>query len=287
MNIIDTKVTKEQVTIALPSNISNGSGLRYNQGKTRHDLKPAFAEEQYALVLTKGAEKYAERNWEKGMPWSKIISSLERHLQAIKAGEDYDKETGLLHSAHIMCNAAFLTEYYKIFPQGDDRPLPYLQTKRVGIDIDDVLADFIGGYCKLYDIPRSKFWELDYRFAERYQQILENDEFYLNLQTILSPEDMNFEPVVYITARIPETQRATIEWLFEKHRYPYAPIIFTTDKVQACRDHKVDVFIDDKFSNFVHLNKNGILCYLFDAEHNRKINVGHKRITKQTINDVT
>lgn len=34
-------------------------GLRYNEGKTRHDLVPAFAQEQYAKVLTKGAEKYS------------------------------------------------------------------------------------------------------------------------------------------------------------------------------------------------------------------------------------
>lgn len=36
-------------------------GLRFNHGKTRHDLVPVFAQEQYARVLTKGSEKYAER----------------------------------------------------------------------------------------------------------------------------------------------------------------------------------------------------------------------------------
>ena len=34
-----------------------GQGLTFNEGKTRHDLVPAFAQEQYAKVLTKGAEK--------------------------------------------------------------------------------------------------------------------------------------------------------------------------------------------------------------------------------------
>lgn len=58
-------------------------GLRFNEGKTRYDLVPAFAQEQYARVLTKGAQKYAERNWERGMKWSKVIASLERHLAAI------------------------------------------------------------------------------------------------------------------------------------------------------------------------------------------------------------
>jgi len=261
-------------------------GLRFNEGKTRHDLVPAFAQEQYARVLTKGAQKYAERNWEKGMPWSKILSSLERHLYAVKKGEDFDKETGLLHSAHIMCNAAFLTEYYKIYPQGDDRVLPYLTQKRVGIDIDDVLADFIGEFCNRFNLPEAEFWEFDAGFAEHYKEILEDENFYANLKTKLSPKDMQFEPVVYITSRLPEVQAITEEWLFEKNRYPFAPLIFANDKLAACKEHKVDVFIDDKFSTFAHLNRNGVLCYLFDAPHNRKVNVGHKRITKDTINDV-
>ena len=97
------------------------SALRYNEGKTRYDLVPTFAHEQLAKTLTVGADKYGDQNWRKGMSWSSVIASLERHLAAIKRGEDYDLESGLLHSAHVMCNAAFLTEYYKIHPQGDDR----------------------------------------------------------------------------------------------------------------------------------------------------------------------
>lgn len=108
---------------------------RFNEGKTRHDLTPAFAQEQYGRVLTMGANKYSAREWEKGMPWSKVISSLERHLIAIKAGEDIDKESGLLHSAHIMANAAFLTQYYLIFPQGDDRDKSGLQIPSTGTEI--------------------------------------------------------------------------------------------------------------------------------------------------------
>lgn len=109
---------------------TSGTGKRFNQGKTRYDLVPAFAQEQYAQVLTKGAEKYGDSNWRKGMRWSIILASLERHLAAIKKGEDYDEETGLYHSAHIMCNAGFLTEYYKIHPQGDDR---IVQSLHIGV----------------------------------------------------------------------------------------------------------------------------------------------------------
>ena len=94
---------------------------RYNEGKLRFDLIHPYANEQMVRVLTKGAEKYAPRNWEKGMLWSDVIASLKRHLHAIESGEDVDEETGELHIAHLACNAHFLTAYYKIYPQGDDR----------------------------------------------------------------------------------------------------------------------------------------------------------------------
>lgn len=100
---------------------ADGTGKRFNEGKPDYTLAPEYAQRCYVDVLMKGAEKYGADNWKRGMAWKTVIASLERHLWAIKEGEDYDKESGLLHSAHIMCNAAFLTEYYKIYPQGDNR----------------------------------------------------------------------------------------------------------------------------------------------------------------------
>ena len=148
--------------------MSEDKGLRFNAGKTRYDLVPAFAQEQYAKVLTKGAEKYAERNWENGMKWSKVTASLKRHLAAYEAGEDYDKETGLLHAAHIMCNAAFLTEYYKIYPQGDDRPHNYLRRAKIGLDIDEVLADWVGHWTKHHGLEVPETWNFDRNIKEKF-----------------------------------------------------------------------------------------------------------------------
>lgn len=260
----------------------DGGGLRHNEGKTRYDLVPAFAQEQYARVLTKGAEKYAPRNWERGMPWSKVLASLERHLYAIKHGEDHDVESGLLHSAHVMCNAAFLTEYYKIFPQGDDRVPGYYTQKRIGMDIDDVLASFLPAYCRRFDIEVPINWMFDADFRRKYESL--EDHFFENLASIVHPADMEFEPVVYITNRRDDLLEATQTWLFENNNYPVAPVIITKDKVAAAKRFELDVFVDDKFDNFLKLNQAGILCYLFDAPHNQKYNVGHKRITRETIN---
>ena len=95
--------------------------LRDNANKLRYDLIPAKANEEYAKVWTVGAAKYEPRNWEKGMPYTEVIASSMRHLEAIRLGEDIDPETGLLHAAHLMCNAAMLAEFHYTHPEFDDR----------------------------------------------------------------------------------------------------------------------------------------------------------------------
>lgn len=257
-------------------------GLRFNTGKTRHDLVPSYAQEQYARVLTKGSEKYAERNWERGMAWSKVLASLERHLQAIKRGEDHDPETGLLHSAHVMCNAAFLTEYYKIYPEGDDRPHKYLNSKKIGLDIDEVLAAWTPAWCKHWNIEQPTSWYFDRNILKKFDQMKEDgtlDDFYLSLDVITSPEDIPFEPHCYVTSR-PVSTEVTEEWLNRKG-YPHRPVItvgLNQSKVDVIKGSGIDIFVDDRFDNFVELNKAGICCYLFDAPHNQRYDVGYKRI---------
>jgi 5'(3')-deoxyribonucleotidase len=257
-------------------------GLRFNSGKTRYDLVPAYAQEQYARVLTKGSEKYADRNWERGMAWSKVLASLERHLQAIKRGEDYDKESGLLHSAHVMCNAAFLTEYYKIYPEGDDRPHYYLNPKKIGLDIDEVLAAWLPSWCKYWNLNNPTSWFFDRNILKKFDAMKEAntlDDFYLSLEPQTKPDDIPFEPYCYVTSR-PVSTETTEKWL-DKNGYPHRPV-YTVEmgqsKVDTIKSLNLDIFVDDRFDNFVELNKAGICCYLFDAPHNQRYDVGYKRI---------
>ena len=96
-------------------------GLRFNDEKIRYDLIPPLAHRECAKVWTKGLDKYPAGNWEKGMPWSEVIASALRHLEAIRLGEDIDTESGLLHAAHLQCNAQMLTEYYFTKKEFDNR----------------------------------------------------------------------------------------------------------------------------------------------------------------------
>ena len=100
---------------------NKGSALRYDSNKMRMELISPIALEDLAAVLTFGATKYQDHNWRNGMKWSRVIGSLKRHLNSIEKGEDVDPESGMLHIGHLLCNAMFLSEYYRTQPELDDR----------------------------------------------------------------------------------------------------------------------------------------------------------------------
>jgi hypothetical protein len=143
-------------------------GLRYNAGKPRADLFPwsdvnirsdydpsiyeAFAGLQVWFstkplplrmpfparqvrgvidVLTQGAQKYADRNWEKGMPYAEVFGCAARHAQAYLAGEHVDRESGCAHESHFWANYLFLLVFAaRGHVNLDDRPAPNPELSR-------------------------------------------------------------------------------------------------------------------------------------------------------------
>jgi uncharacterized HAD superfamily protein len=253
---------------------------REKKDKPRYDLVPPFAYNQLATALMKGAEIYGERDWENGLQWSEVIASLERHLNAFKNGEDHDPESGLLHISHVLTNAAFLTEFYKIHPQGDDRRHRYLNPPKIGLDIDEVLADWLGAWTKRHGIIEPVlFWNFDRNIKEKFELMRDDKDFWLNIEPKVNPKDLPFEPHCYITSRsIP--REWTEEWL-KKWNFPAVPVYsigFDQSKVEVAKKSGIDWFVDDRYENFVELNNAGICTFLMDCEHNRRYNVGYKRI---------
>src|SRR5690606_30022219 len=55
-------------------------GVKYDQEKERLDLIPFEAIFALGKVLTYGAQKYTNRNWEKGMDWGRLFGAAMRHL---------------------------------------------------------------------------------------------------------------------------------------------------------------------------------------------------------------
>lgn len=262
--------------------MSLGEGERRNDGKVRHDLLEPFAINELAKVFTVGAGKYSPNNWLKGMAWSKVLASLKRHLNAFEQGVDYDEETKLLHASHIAWNAMALVSYYKYYPEGDDRIHTFLDKPKIALDLDDVLADFLPEWCKLWNQDIPDCWHFDREMSDKFKQMQENgtlEDFFLQLPIKIRPEDIPFEPLAYVTARsIP--QKITEEWLRIKG-FPARPVYsvgFGQSKLQVLKEIEADIMVDDNYDTYTELNKGGICCYLFDCLHNRRWDVGYRRI---------
>ena len=105
------------------SEAGTGEGRKDDAGKPRMDLIPPEAMVALGIVLSGGALKYGERNWEKGFAWGRSVAALQRHLTAWVAGQNYDQETGLPHLWHVLTNSAFLVAFEMRGIGTDDRPV--------------------------------------------------------------------------------------------------------------------------------------------------------------------
>jgi len=111
-------------------------GRKDDADKVRMELLPPELLFAVARVLTFGAVKYADRNWERGMRWGRVFGACMRHLWAWWGGQgpttrsflfgDLDEETGFSHLWHAACCIAFLIAYEERGTGEDDRARPPL-----------------------------------------------------------------------------------------------------------------------------------------------------------------
>lgn len=286
---------------------------RYNKGKLNYMSLPRGALKKIIEVYTKGAHKYSiyrdaegkiirgdqipfedvaklglsiedsgRDNWRKGMSWTETYESAMRHLEEAFIGNDVDSELRTRTLANAAWNIITLLEYEEIFPEGDDRPLKLIYGRNVGLDIDEVIADWVGAWCERWSIPIPAFWNFDRKILERFDSMRstgELDEFYLNLKPLIDPAELNFEPTCYITAR-PVLTNITEMWL-DKWGFPQVDVITVPpgeSKVKAAESKKIELFVDDSFKNFQQLNKGGISTLLMSRAHNLRYQVGNRRI---------
>jgi hypothetical protein len=87
----------------------------------RFDLIPAGPMWEVAEHYGRGAEKYEDRNWERGYEWSKSFGAMMRHAWAFWRGEDCDPETGSHHMAAVVFHALALIEFGRTQRAFDDR----------------------------------------------------------------------------------------------------------------------------------------------------------------------
>jgi len=106
-------------------------GRKDDTGKVRLELIPAELLMAVGTILTFGANKYDDRNWELGMSWGRVFGALMRHMWCWWAGKgrttknfmfgDKDDETGHSHLWHAACCLSFLIAYEERDIGEDDR----------------------------------------------------------------------------------------------------------------------------------------------------------------------
>lgn len=260
--------------------VDTDKGLRFNAGKNRVGLVSPHLIEEIGKVLTFGAEKYSADNYMGGMKWSKVIDSLDRHWQEFRKGVDYDDESKLLHLAHMGCNLQFLMDYYHYYPEGDDRRANRLKSRKFGLDVDEVCADFCGAWFQRHGgVERPNSWGFDKQIYERLTACKEDSEFWLSLAPIFDPLTLPAEPTCYVSHRVCDSS-LTEEWLYN-NGFPTAPVVTVKnreDKVNVLKEMGVEVFVDDNYDTFKEFRHAGMLCYLFDRAHNSRYQVGHFRL---------
>lgn len=78
-----------------------------------------------APAMADGARKYTWFNWrKKKVRYSIYIEAIERHLLALKDGEDYASDSGIHHLAHIGANVGIVADAMAGGNLIDDRPDP-------------------------------------------------------------------------------------------------------------------------------------------------------------------
>ncbi len=97
-------------------------GRKDDGGKDPWHLLPVDAVRAVVKVLAFGAAKYAPRNWEAGLAWSRCYAAALRHLTAWWEGECADPETGMSHLWHAGCCVMFLIAFELRGTGSDDRP---------------------------------------------------------------------------------------------------------------------------------------------------------------------
>lgn len=85
---------------------SSGAVRDTQANKPRFDLIPPKGLKRVAELFARGASKYDDHNWRKGMPNSRFMASMLRHVEAYRAG-DRDED----HIAAVVFNALAIIEF--------------------------------------------------------------------------------------------------------------------------------------------------------------------------------
>jgi hypothetical protein len=97
------------------------TAIKFDSDKPPMHLLSGPAMQELAKSLGHGSKKYSDYNYRNGFKWSRMTSSLLRHVFAWMGGEDRDPESGLSHIAHAMACCMMLLDHELLELGEDDR----------------------------------------------------------------------------------------------------------------------------------------------------------------------
>lgn len=136
---------------------------------------------------------------------------------------------------------------------------------KIGLDIDNCIANFDLGYLKRF----GKFPEKDWCITRNVNNILIKEKaFWLGLPVLRRP---NFVPTLYCSVRVNPHQWT--KTYLKRNNLPNARLYqikggWGSSKYDVLKN-KVDLFIDDSIGNFEDLNSKGLLCFLITSNSNK------------------
>lgn len=151
-------------------------------------------------------------------------------------------------------------------------------TLKVGMDLDDVIFDFMGSYIKKFGNPKT-----DSEITKNVYKLRKDRDFWTNLPVI---RHLDFIPALYCTKRI-SSKQFTKDAL-ALNGFPERPLYqryYQRGPKSTLIKGRCDVFIDDSISNFKEINAAGIPCLLMDAPHNQGFETPY-RIYSLTLNEI-
>lgn len=119
--------------------VDPNTGGRKGTKLARFDLVPVEAMVELAGVYGRGAEKYEDRNWERGYRFGLSFAAMMRHAWAWWGGEDNDPESGQSHMAHVAWHAFTLMTFRRRGIGTDDRPAVVDRRNEIKQKIEEIV----------------------------------------------------------------------------------------------------------------------------------------------------
>lgn len=140
---------------------------------------------------------------------------------------------------------------------------------RIGLDIDDCLADFMGGYQERFKTDKNPHLLQSINIGKKVNNVLRYErDFWLNLTKL---NTLNFNPTLYCTKRV-NPKNWTKQYL-DNNDFPKAPVyqmLYQYGNKATMIKGKVDVFVDDSIRNMVQMNLSGVPCLLYNTQYNQE-----------------